>query len=436
MTRWPATTTPPAPGAYACVGDVIDADAVQAVFQPLVELDSGAVVAYEALARGPAGSPWESPAALFGAASREGRVSELDWVCRAAAFRAALAVGLDVPLFVNVEPASLRTPCPPRLQELVQAAGNRLQIVFEVTERAVASDPAGLLAAVARARAGGAGIALDDVGAEPASLAMMPFVDPDVVKLDLRLVQERTSPEVAGIVTAVLAHAERTGARVLAEGIEESRHVDIARTLGASLGQGWLFGRPGRLPGRPEPGSRPDFLRFRPAPDRGPADTPFSVVTARRPAFRSRKELLRPLSLHLEQRSLMVEPGVLLACFQDVVHFTPATRERYEKLAGATVLTAALGVGMPAVPAAAVRGGRLEPDDPLRAEWDVVVIGPQFASALVARDLGDTGRDGERRFDAVITHDRDLVIQAALTLVHRLLAARPGVVPDAWSTPA
>lgn len=410
---------------------MIDADAIHAVFQPLVELSSGAVVAYEALARGPAGTPWESPAALFGAASREGRVPELDWTCRAAAFRAALAAGLDVPLFVNVEPASLRTPCPPRLQQVVQVAGERLRIVYEVTERAVASDPAGLLAAVARARADGAGIALDDVGAEPASLAMMPFVDPDVVKLDLRLIQERTSPEVAGIVTAVLAHAERAGAWVLAEGIEDSRHVHVARTLGASLGQGWLFGRPGPLPQRPAAGSRADFLRFRAAPDLGPADTPFSVVTARRPTVRSMKELLLPLSLHLERRSLTVEPGVLLGCFQEAVHFTPATRKRYEKLAAATVLTGALGVGMPAVPATGVRGGRLEPDDPLRGEWDVVVVGPQFASALVARDLGDTGQDRERRFDAVITHDRDLVIRAALTLVSRLVAAGPGVVPDA-----
>lgn len=90
------------------------------------------------------------------------------------------------------DPLSLRTPCPPHLREVVQVANERLRIVFEVTERAVADDPAGLLAAVARVRASGAGIALDDVGAEPASLAMMPIVDPDVVKLDLRLIQERT----------------------------------------------------------------------------------------------------------------------------------------------------------------------------------------------------------------------------------------------------
>jgi DICT domain-containing protein len=70
-----------------------------------------------------------------------------------------------------------------------------------------------------------------------------------------------------------------------------------------------------------------------------------------------------------------------------------------------------------------VLGGRLPVSDVLRGEWDVIVIGPQYAAALVARDLGDGGPDRDRRFDAVITHDRDLVIRAAQSLVARLLAA-------------
>lgn len=412
---------------HGSVAAVIEAGALRAVFQPLVDLGTGSPVAYEALARGPAGTRWESPTALFDAAAADGVVPELDWACRAAAYRAAMAAGMTAgtPLFVNVEPVSLRSACPPHLQEVVGAAAERLQIVFEVTERAVAHDPAGLLAAVVQARGAAAGIALDDVGAEPASLAMMPFVDPDVIKLDLRLIQDRTSAEIARIVTAVLAHAERTGARILAEGIEQSRHVDVARTLGATLGQGFLFGRPGRLP-RPPGGTTGAALRLRPMAEVRPGDTPFSVVSACRPTIRATKDLLLPLSLHLERRGQAVEPGVLLGCFQHVRHFTPATRRRYEELARSTVLTAALGVDMPALPAAQVRGGRLGADDPLRGEWNVIVVGPQFASALVARDLGDDGPDPQRRFDAVITHDRELVIKAALTLVSRVLALPAG----------
>lgn len=53
-------------------------------------------------------------------------------------------------------------------------------------------------------------------------------------------------------------------------------------------------------------------------------------------------------------------------------------------------------------------------------EWDVIVVGAHFAAALVARDLGDTGPDPDRRFDFAATHDRALVIEAAATLLARI----------------
>jgi len=114
------------------------------------------------------------------------------------------------------------------------------------------------------------------------------------------------------------------------------------------------------------------------------------------------------------------EPIVLIGCFQDVRHFTPHTRRRFAHLADTATFVGALGAGMPADPAPGVRGGELAGDDPLRGEWNVVAIGPHFAGALVARDCGDSGPDRHRRFDYTITHDRELVIQAANTLLGRL----------------
>jgi DICT domain-containing protein len=75
---------------------------------------------------------------------------------------------------------------------------------------------------------------------------------------------------------------------------------------------------------------------------------------------------------------------------------------------------------MAAEPAPGVRGADLAADDPLRGEWNVIAVGPTFAGALVARDCGDTGPDAARRFDYAITHDRDLVIAAANSLLVRL----------------
>ena len=96
------------------VRDVIGRQLVRTVFQPIVDLGTDAVVGYEALSRGPAGSALESPGALFGAASAAGLSTELDWVCRGSALRAALAADLHKSraIFINVEPASLSRPEP------------------------------------------------------------------------------------------------------------------------------------------------------------------------------------------------------------------------------------------------------------------------------------------------------------------------------------
>ena len=81
-------------GVASTVREVIEQGLVRSVYQPIVDLDSSTVVAYEALARGPRHSTLESPAALFAAAEHEGLAFELDWACREAALRGALEAGL------------------------------------------------------------------------------------------------------------------------------------------------------------------------------------------------------------------------------------------------------------------------------------------------------------------------------------------------------
>ncbi|MEV4350077.1 EAL domain-containing protein [Actinoplanes sp. NPDC049596] len=404
------------------IHDVLDARAVTTLFQPLIEISSGRLVGYEALSRGPAGTEWETPDALFAAAREAGREGELDWICRAAAYRAILAGGADERLtwFVNMEPSAARTACPDDLADVVEIARQRLRVVTEMTERAIAGDPSGLLSAAATCRDGGWGVALDDVGADPMSLALMPFVHPDVVKLDMQLLREPGDRHTAKVAAAVAAYAEASGAIVLAEGIETAEHLAIARTMGATIGQGWLYGRPAPL-------SAPDravsTLPFIPPPARDDR-TPFEIVAARRPVTSATKQHLMPTSRHLE--ALIGhgdEAPVLLACFQEARHFTPATARRFERIAVNSPLVAALGLGLQAEPVPGVRGACLDADDALRGEWNVIVVGPHRAAALVARDLGDTCADGQRRFDFALTHDRALVVEAARSLLTRLAPA-------------
>src|SRR3954469_16448591 len=96
------------------VDEIIKRRAVRTVFQPIVHIDSGTVVGFEALSRGPIGSPLESAPALFRAARASGRLAELDWLCRALAMGVASRRQMprDLSWFFNVEPAALSTPCP------------------------------------------------------------------------------------------------------------------------------------------------------------------------------------------------------------------------------------------------------------------------------------------------------------------------------------
>jgi EAL domain-containing protein (putative c-di-GMP-specific phosphodiesterase class I) len=403
---------------------------LRAIYQPIVELTEGRPVGYEALARGPVGSTLEFPDALFAAAREEGVLGAFDRACREHALVQALESGMggDDLLFLNVEPEGLRNDGV--LDRIGEEGLGRVSVVVELTERALASRPSEVLAAVHWLRSRGCRIALDDVGVDPRSLGLMPFVGPDVIKLDRGLTQDTIpAASTARVINAVRAEAERSGAVILAEGIETEAHLRRALAMGAKLGQGWFFGRPGPLdldatgePARPGPACVPTAVPRRVAEDID-RRTPFERIADPGSALVGDKRLLLSLSHQLEQEAFAVEgEAVVLATFQDARFFTDRMRRRYERIAEKASLVGALGVGVPRCPGRGIRGAGLASDDPLRGEWDVVVVGPHFAGAFVARDLGDEGADAERRFEYFMTYERDRVTAAARALMRHLIA--------------
>lgn len=399
---------------------IIDEGLITPAFQPLIDLYTGEVLGFEALARGPEGD-LERPDLLFAAARSERLLVELDRVCRRAAVASAQRAGLGTAstLFVNVEPDAVGLDPDESSAELAQLPDD-IRLVVEITERALTSRPANLLPTIERLRSHGIGIALDDVGVDRRSLALMPFLRPDVIKLDLRLTQDKPSADIAEVHNAVHAHAERTGALVVAEGIETEQHAERARAMGASVGQGWLFGRPGPLPEKTHD-PRAVIPIFQPAADDSAA-TPFRSIEGLRPRRRGPKRLLLEISRELErQAATLGENAVLLSTFQHARHFTPVQARLYEKLAGSLAFVGALGQEMPAIPVPGVRGATLAPRDPLVREWDIIVVAPHFAAAFTALDLGDLDvPDLERRFDFQLTHDRDLAVRAARSMMARI----------------
>ena len=207
---------------------------------------------------------------------------------------------------------------------------------------------------------------------------------------------------------------------MLAEGVETPRHLDVARSFGARLAQGWLFGRPSTaLCGRPAADAW--IPRF-PADLAGDA-SPFELLPPGARVRRATKALLIELSKRLEREALAHgETAIVAAAFQDARHFTAPTRRRFARLAASAGFVCALGAGLADAPYPGIRGASLAPGDPLLGEWDVVVLTPHFSAALLARDLGDGGADLDRRFVYAITYRREIVERAAAALLSRVAA--------------
>ena len=289
----------------------LDLNALDTAYQPIVDLRDGSTVGYEALMRGPEHSPLARPHQLLAAARAEDRVADLDRASRAAAIRTADEHGLTAPfsLFVNADADTL-------LAQLPDRAGARFTLVVDVTEAALVARPEMLLRALSRLRTLGWGIALDDIGADSRSLALMSLVYPDVIKLDLRRLRERSARDVARIVAAAGAESERRQAAVLAEGIDGEEQLATARAYGATLGEGYLLGPPAPLPAVLQPPGR--GLRLTGGGADPDGSSAFRRITNwRRPTPGTRELAACAAGLLLERAAGIGETALVLAALPD-----------------------------------------------------------------------------------------------------------------------
>jgi EAL domain-containing protein (putative c-di-GMP-specific phosphodiesterase class I) len=240
------------------VGVLADAE-LWPVYQPIVSLADGAVVAHEALLRGRAHGREIGGGDLFFLAEAAGWLDRLDRIAREAAVRGAAGWLGGADLYVNSNPAAVSRPqvCLAGTERAVHDSGlSPAQLVFEVVEAQAITDRGHLLAVLEHHRSLGWRVALDDAGAGWSSLALITAVRPDVVKLDKELVVRLAEPGPRAVAGALIELAHGLGATVVAEGVESQRVADEVRELGADLGQGWFFGRPVR----PEPEAEPELL--------------------------------------------------------------------------------------------------------------------------------------------------------------------------------
>ncbi|WP_168710032.1 EAL domain-containing protein [Massilia sp. Mn16-1_5] len=220
-------------------------------YQPRVDLVAGTASSMEALVR------WDRPGQGLTGPDRFIQLAEdtglivplgeqvLDSVCRQLAEWQRDGVA-PVPVSVNVSPrqfgqsdmlavfrsATERHGVDPRLLEI------------EVTESSMMQNGLGEAAVFRQLRALGIKLCIDDFGTGYSSLSQLQKLRFDVLKIDRAFVLRIEHPEGGTLIASMIAMAHALGMRVVAEGVENQRQMQLLRTLGCDEGQGYYFSRP------------------------------------------------------------------------------------------------------------------------------------------------------------------------------------------------
>lgn len=222
---------------------------VFAVFQPQFEIQSGDLVAVEALAR------WQhpghgliAPQDFIPLAEESGIIHQLGRFMleeSLSAVDAWCAEGACIDVSVNVSPVQLTDGA--FFDTVASALATRSlppkALTIEITESLPVADFDVVLPQLQRLRSLGLGLSLDDFGRGYAGIDQLERLPVSEVKLDRSLIQSNDQ-HVALDVVSTIAKAHARGLCVVAEGIETHEHLERARELGCDRAQGFLLGMP------------------------------------------------------------------------------------------------------------------------------------------------------------------------------------------------
>ncbi|AIU28419.1 EAL domain-containing protein [Pandoraea pnomenusa] len=213
-------------------------------FQPIVDVDTRAVFACEALVRGANGESAYSVLSQIDDAAKY----QFDQYCRQTAIARAAALGLDAFLSINFMPNAVYRPevCIRSTLDAAQANHFPLErIIFETVEGEHLADRTHLVHIFRAYKEYGFLTAIDDFGAGYSGLSLLVDFQPDIIKLDMELLRGIDTDTVRQrIVRNVISMCHDLGIKVVAEGIETRGERDFFIAHGVSLMQGYFFAKP------------------------------------------------------------------------------------------------------------------------------------------------------------------------------------------------
>ncbi len=216
-------------------------------FQPIVDVESNSVYAYEALVRG----LQQEPAGVVLAQVNEQNRYAFDQSCRVKAIQLASRIGLvetGAKLSINFMPGAVYSPAACIQLTLRTAASLNFptdRLIFEITEVEEVTDRNHLLGIVEEYRRQGFHVALDDLGSGYSGLNLLADLNPHLVKMDMdltRRIDQRPNAQI--IVRKLVELCQGLGVDLVAEGVETVDEFACLRKAGIRLMQGYLLARP------------------------------------------------------------------------------------------------------------------------------------------------------------------------------------------------
>jgi len=221
------------------IDEVISANALSIVMQPIHDMETGAPAGFECLTRF-VDAEARGPHVWFNDARNVGKGVALETLAVQRALEAAKQLPQGVYVSVNASPETVLSGA---LVPLLAEFEGR-ELVLELTEHEEVSDYRALGAAL-RELSPYAKIAIDDVGAGYAGLRHLVDLAPDLLKLDMSLTSN-IDRDIArqALASAIVHFAAAIGSEVVAEGIEDANQLRTLRSLGVRYGQGYYYAKP------------------------------------------------------------------------------------------------------------------------------------------------------------------------------------------------
>ncbi|RSD27504.1 EAL domain-containing protein [Mesobacillus subterraneus] len=233
------------------INKIIANQSIKLLAQPIIDVATKEIRAWEMLTRGPEGTALESPLQLFSVARQTNTLYDLEMIVLKKTLEQISSTGCRHDIFINFTPITLGNFRFVRdLKKMMQSYESiKLnQITFEITERDSIEGIDNFIYNIKVLRGMGIKIAVDDTGAGYASLNTISEIMPDVIKIDRSVIQNIDKNTVKeSMLKGLLLVAREAGSIVIAEGIENEQEASVLSRNKVELAQGYFYARPGLL---------------------------------------------------------------------------------------------------------------------------------------------------------------------------------------------